>query len=196
MPPKKSAETAASKKNAAASPEHPAYKDMIKEAILTLKERNGSSRQALKKYIQNNFKIKATNFETQFNNALKRGVAAGDFVQPKGPSGTVKLQKKEKATAEKKPAKTVEKKPVKAVKPAAVKKAASKKSDAVEKKDKKAAVSKADKKSATSKTDKKAAQAKSTRKSAPKAPAKKSAKPKAAGVTKKKAPAKAKKTAA
>ncbi|KAK9452763.1 linker histone H1 and H5 family-domain-containing protein [Dipodascopsis uninucleata] len=104
----------ATKKSSSAS-EHPAYKDMIKEAILTLKERNGSSRQALKKYIQSNFKIKAANFETQFNAALKRGVAAGDFVQPKGPSGTVKLQKKEsKVASEKKPAK-------KAVKPKAKK---------------------------------------------------------------------------
>ncbi|KAK9475325.1 linker histone H1 and H5 family-domain-containing protein [Dipodascopsis tothii] len=150
MPPKKSA---ASAKGAS---DHPAYKDMIVEAIVTLKERNGSSRQALKKYIQSNYKIKAANFETQFNAALKRGVVAGDFVQPKGPSGTVKLQKKESKPVEKKPVKKT------VVKKAAVKKAAPKK----------AAVKKA--------APKKAAPKKVAAK-----PAAKATKPKAAGIKKK-----------
>jgi len=103
MGPKKVTAAAAKK---ATPPEHPPYKDMIKEAILQLKERNGSSRQAIKKYVAaNNKGIKESNFDTQFNAALKRGVSAGEFVQPKGPSGPVKLQKKEAA----KPAKTGEK---------------------------------------------------------------------------------------
>lgn len=114
MPPKKATGTATTKKTAAA-PDHPSYKDMIKEAILQLKERNGSSRQAIKKYVQSNFKgIKATNFDTQFNAALKRGVTSGEFVQPKGPSGTVKLQKKEASVKPAiKPAKSATDKPKK-----------------------------------------------------------------------------------
>jgi len=96
MAPKKATGTAAAKK--ATPPEHAPYKDMIRDAILSLKERNGSSRQAIKKYVLNNNKgIKTSNFSAQFNAALKRGVTAGDFLQPKGPSGPVKLQKKELA---------------------------------------------------------------------------------------------------
>lgn len=58
------------------------------------------SRQGLKKYIQSNFK-ELKNFDTQFNAALRRGVEKGDFTQPKGPSGPVKLNKKKEV--EKKP---------------------------------------------------------------------------------------------
>ena len=71
---------------------------MIKDAILNLKERNGSSRQAIKKYVQANNKISAASpavFDSQFNRSLKAGVENGDFAQPKGPSGPVKLAKKE-----------------------------------------------------------------------------------------------------
>ncbi|KAK9241251.1 linker histone H1 and H5 family-domain-containing protein [Lipomyces kononenkoae] len=170
MPPKKA--TTASAKKAAVPAEHPAYKDMIKEAILMLKERNGSSRQALKKYIQANFKTKATNFETQFNAALKRGVQSGEFVQPKGPSGTVKLQKKEaKTTAEKKPVKKAA---------AAVK---TKKAAPAPKKEKKEVAPKKEKKPAA----KAMKSAKAATAAKPKA-----TKPKAGGVTKKKAATKTK----
>jgi len=167
MPPKKV--TSATKK-AVGTSDHPAYKDMIKEAILTLKDRNGSSRQALKKYIQSNFKIKAANFETQFNAALKRGVAASDFVQPKGPSGTVKLQKKDAKAP-------IEKKPVKKPAPSAAK---AKKPTAVKKETKPKAKPAAAKKSSTK----------------PKAEVKKAVKPKSGGVMKKKAAAKPAKKAA
>ena len=37
--------------------EHPKYSDMIKAAILALKERTGSSRQAIVKYIKENYKV-------------------------------------------------------------------------------------------------------------------------------------------
>ncbi|KAA6411356.1 MAG: histone H1 [Lasallia pustulata] len=97
MPPKK-ATPAASQKKTAAAPAHASYKDMIKEAILTLKDRSGSSRQAIKKYILANNKTAAatpTVFDTQFNKALRTGVEKGDFTQPKGTSGPVKLAKKD-----------------------------------------------------------------------------------------------------
>ncbi|GMG22249.1 unnamed protein product [Ambrosiozyma monospora] len=113
------------------------YKDLIIGAIQTLKERNGSSRQAVKKYIQANADVNGSNFDGQFNLAIKRGVAAGYFVQPKGPSGPIKLDKshktfvdatKAKKAAAKKAA-APKKAPKKAVgtKPATAKKAAPKK---------------------------------------------------------------------
>ncbi|PGH06727.1 histone H1/5 [Blastomyces parvus] len=72
-------------------------------------------KQALKKYVQANNRINITSqsaFDAQFNRAVKTGVEKGDFTQPKGPSGPLKLAKKE-------PAKPAAKK---AAKPAAAKK--------------------------------------------------------------------------
>ncbi|KAL2375682.1 hypothetical protein RJ035_008350, partial [Blastomyces gilchristii] len=82
MPPKKAV---TSKPTAT----HASYRDMIKDAIINLKERNGSSRQALKKYVQANNRINVTSqsaFDAQFNRAVKTGVEKGDFTQPKGSS--------------------------------------------------------------------------------------------------------------
>ncbi|KAK5050355.1 hypothetical protein LTR84_003636 [Exophiala bonariae] len=117
MGPKKAAPTGAEAKDTkakkpAAAPAHASYKDMIKEAILNLKERNGSSRQAIKKYVKANNNITVTSetqFDSLFNKALKTAVEKGDFTQPKGPSGPVKLAKKEPKPAEKKPAAKKEK---------------------------------------------------------------------------------------
>ncbi|KAI7975015.1 hypothetical protein EIK77_006671 [Talaromyces pinophilus] len=100
--------------------------DMIKDAIVSLKERNGSSRQSIKKYVQSNNKITVVSqaaFDSQFNKAIKAGVEKGEFTQPKGPSGPVKLAKKEAAP------KPVAKKPA-AAKPAAPKKTTVKKTAA------------------------------------------------------------------
>lgn len=63
---------------------------------MQLKDRNGSSRPALKKYIKANYKgVDNDRFDGLFNQALKKGADAKEFAQPKGPSGTVKLVKKE-----------------------------------------------------------------------------------------------------
>ncbi|CAL5866544.1 uncharacterized protein PFLUO_LOCUS753 [Penicillium psychrofluorescens] len=138
MPPKKA--TGASKK--AAPTAHSSYRDMIKDAIVNLKERNGSSRQAIKKYVTANNKLNVASqatFDAQFNKAIKAGVEKGEFTQPKGPSGPVKLAKKEaaakpaakpaaKATAKSTTTKTTAKKP--AAKVTAAKKAAPKKTAA------------------------------------------------------------------
>jgi len=105
MPPKK---TTTAAKPAAKSQAGPTYEDMIKDAIQNLKERKGSSRASLKKYVQQNNKKTAAgpSFDKFFNNALSKGVTKGIFAQPKGPSGSVKLAPKVKPTPtdEKKPA--------------------------------------------------------------------------------------------
>lgn len=57
--------------------------------LLQLKERNGSSRQALKKYVKANNQINVvsdTMFDSLFNKALRAGVEKGVFEQPKGMS--------------------------------------------------------------------------------------------------------------
>ncbi|KAL2816947.1 hypothetical protein BJX63DRAFT_429998 [Aspergillus granulosus] len=130
MPPKKATTTAAKK---TAGPTHASYRDMIKVAILNLKERNGSSRQSIKKYVLANNKLAPASqnaFDSQFNKAIKTGVEKGDFLQPKGPSGPVKLAKKEA------PAKPAPKKPAAPAKAAAPKKTAAKKTDKAEKAEK------------------------------------------------------------
>lgn len=70
---------------------------MIIEGILVLKERNGSSRQALKKYILEKYPVGDT-FDSRFNLAIRKGIDSGEFAQPKGPSGPVKVVKAKLAT--------------------------------------------------------------------------------------------------
>ncbi|SPJ81707.1 related to HHO1 - histone H1 protein [Fusarium torulosum] len=78
---------------AAAAPKkasgHASYQDMITDAIVNLKDRKGSSRQSLKKYVKANNALNVTDnmFDSLFNKALKAGVDKGAFEQPKGPSG-------------------------------------------------------------------------------------------------------------
>ncbi|KAK4890754.1 hypothetical protein LTR27_010573 [Elasticomyces elasticus] len=94
MPPKGSKAKATTKSTTkAAAPLHASYLDMIKEAVINLKERTGSSRQALQKYVQanNNLNITDARFRALFNAALARGSESGVFARPKGSSGPVKL---------------------------------------------------------------------------------------------------------
>ena len=89
---------AAVKKTAAKKeePSSKSYRELIVEGLTALKERKGSSRPALKKFIKENYPIvgSTSNFDLYFNNAIKKGVEVGDFEQPKGPSGIIKLNKK------------------------------------------------------------------------------------------------------
>jgi len=117
---KKVVKKAAPKKAA----DHPKYVDMILAAISALKERGGSSRQAILKYILANYKVN-DKVATHLKIALKRGVAGGIIKQVKGigASGSFKVaDKAAKKPAVKKPA---AKKP--AAKKAAAKKPAAKK---------------------------------------------------------------------
>lgn len=80
----------------------------------TIADLVSSSRQAIKKYIQSNNALGSTNdaqFAKHLNAAFSSGEKSGDFLRPKGPSGPVKLAKKDTSKASSPPAKT-EKKPV------------------------------------------------------------------------------------
>ena len=142
----------AKKKAAPKKPaEHPKYIEMIEAAITTLKERSGSSRQAITKYIKANYKV-GDNADAHIKLALKRNVAGGKLLQVKGTgaSGSFKVAAPVKKPKTVKPKKPAAKKPA-AKKPAA-KKATTPKKKAVKKTPKKkAATKKTPKKSATKK---------------------------------------------
>ena len=107
--------------------EHPKYEEMIKAAIRTLKDRNGSSRQAIEKYVKANYKVGDT-ASHHIKTALKKGTANGTFVHTKGvgASGSFKLPKEQKKPT-KKPAAPSKKPVAKRKKPAATTKASTKK---------------------------------------------------------------------
>lgn len=110
--PKKAKATKAVKKVA----DHPKYGEMIQAAVAALKERNGSSRQAIIKYVTANYKVNESSVSTYTKAALKRGVADGTLKQVKGAgaSGSFKLAEKPKVVKVKKvktPKKPVAKKP-------------------------------------------------------------------------------------
>ncbi|OON16165.1 linker histone H1 and H5 family protein [Opisthorchis viverrini] len=98
---------------------HPPYFDMVKHAIKELKERNGSSRQAIAKYVKAHYKVddKADN---HIRRALVSALKAGKLTHTKGigASGSFKLAEKAPKTAAK---------PKAAKKPKTPKKAAAKK---------------------------------------------------------------------
>jgi len=133
----KKAKSAASKKPRI-KPAHPPTSDMVNAAIKNLKERGGSSLQAIKKYIAANYKVDAEKLAPFIRKYLKAAVASGKLTQPKGKgaSGSFKLSVKGEGKAASgvvkvKKAKTPtkpkgEKKP-KAAKKTAAKKTAAKK---------------------------------------------------------------------
>merc|ERR1712079_149290 len=111
---------------------HPKYSVMIAAAITALKDRTGSSRQAILKYICANYKVDAAKAAVQIRLALKRGVAKGALKMARASgkgAGSYKVVKVEKPKKAKKPKKPKAKKPKKAKKAAkkpAAKKAAKK----------------------------------------------------------------------
>ena len=162
-----------------AVPTHPKYEDMIVAAIQSLKERNGSSRQKIGKYLASNYTV-GDNYEVQLKLALKRLLSKGKLVHTKGTgaSGSFKVGKAAEKK-ETKPKKVVAKKPaakkvVKSPKKAATKKVAAKKSP------KKQAAKKPAKKESIKKrtTPKKAVKKPVPKKSPAKKPAAKKAAPK------------------
>merc|ERR1711963_320421 len=145
---------------------HPKYSVMIAAAIAALKDRTGSSRQAILKYICANYKVDAAKAGQHLRMALKAGIKKGTLKMAKESgkgAGCFKLVKVEK------PKKA--KKAVKPKKPAA-KKAAAKPKKAAAKPKKAAAKPKAAKK-APAKAKKPAAKKPAAKKPAAKKTAKK-----------------------
>merc|ERR1711876_144359 len=135
---------------------HPKYSVMIAAAITSLKDRTGSSRQAILKYICANYKVDAAKAAVQVRLALKRGVAKGALKMARasgkgtGSYKVVKAEKPKKVKKAKKPkAKKAAKKVKNARKPAAKK--AKKPKKAAKKAAKKPAAKKAAKKPAAKK---------------------------------------------
>ena len=132
-PVKKVAKTAAAKKPKVPAV-HPPFADMIAAALKALKDRTGSSRQAILKYICANYKVTADKAGVHLKMALKRGVTGGTLKMAKSSgkgAGSYKLGDKAKEVRKPKVKKPVAKKPT-AKKPA-VKKATDKKKPAAKK---------------------------------------------------------------
>lgn len=84
-------------KEKAAAPVHPPYKVMISKAIQDLREHSGSSRQAIKKYIDANYEVSEHGLKTQFNRQIRRLVDQGYLVFTNGPNSRIKLSPEYKA---------------------------------------------------------------------------------------------------
>merc|ERR1712106_1296237 len=116
--------SAPAKKAVKAPAAHPKYSVMIATAITTLKDRTGSSRQAILKSIVANNKVDAAKAAVQVRLALKRGVAKGALKMARASgkgAGSYKVVKVEKPKKVKKPKAKKVKKVKKAKKPAAKK---------------------------------------------------------------------------
>ncbi|CAG8434083.1 5285_t:CDS:2 [Diversispora eburnea] len=156
-------------KKAATVTSHPRYEDMIRDAIIALKERKGSSRQRIKKYILTTFKLPDNSTtSSRLRLAINKGVEKGTFQFLNGPSGTIKLVKKDAVKKDKKEPEKKEVKPKKAA-------------------EKKEVKPKVEKKTTTKKAPARKAAASTTRKSTAAATAK--SKKSSGGVTKKSKPA-------
>lgn len=87
---KKKLVTKTKKTAATAGVDHPKYSEMIRQALTALKERGGSSRQAVLKYIMKNFKLGTDEsmVNTHLKLALKAGVKNASLKQSKGTGAT------------------------------------------------------------------------------------------------------------
>ncbi|XP_062608939.1 histone H1-delta-like [Saccostrea cucullata] len=129
------------KKKTASKPkkpaDHPKYLDMVVTAIKALKERKGSSRQAIVKYVQSNNKVgeDTAKVNTRVKVALRNGVKSGALKQTKGVGAQGRFSLGEKKAGVKKP--KAAKKPKSPAKKPKVKKPKAAKKPAGEKKAKK-----------------------------------------------------------
>lgn len=85
--------TAGAKAGGKTKPSHPPTATMVNAAIRTLKERGGSSLQAIKKYISSTYKVDAEKLAPFIRKYIKSAVASGKLVQTKGTgaAGSFKL---------------------------------------------------------------------------------------------------------
>merc|ERR1712025_207082 len=110
---------------------HPKYSVMIAAAITSLKDRTGSSRQAILKYICANYKVDAAKAALKMARASGKGAGSYKVVKAEKPKKVKKAKKPKakkpkKVKKAKKPAAKKAKKPKKAAKKPAAKKAAKK----------------------------------------------------------------------
>src|SRR5580692_3914107 len=179
-PKKKTTKGAAAKKAA----DHPKYIEMVHQALASLKERGGSSRQAVLKYIMKNFNVGTDEsvVNTHLKIALKSGVKNASLKQSKGSgaAGSFRLGEVKKTSAAAKKTKTAGKSVVKKTK-SPTKKAPAAKKPSLQKKVK-GAEKKVVKKQAVAKKVQKPKTAQKVKKAT--SPVKKTAKPSAAAVKK------------
>ena len=82
--------------------DHPPYIQMIKAALTDLQERGGSSRQAIYRYIETNYKVK-DGFQIYVRNGLKKGCESNMFVHTKGSGASGSFKLAQKSEPKKKP---------------------------------------------------------------------------------------------
>lgn len=173
-------------------PNHPPTSEMVQSAIKALKERGGSSLQAIKKYISATYKIDADKLSPFIKKYLKGAVTSGQLVQTKGKgaSGSFKISAALKPKAPKKSGGDKPKAAASSKKATPKKASGDKKPKSVAKKASAAGAKKAaTKKPASDKKKVAAASAKSAKKTGVKsAPKQKPTKPKADAVKKPKTP--------
>ncbi|VDO04807.1 unnamed protein product [Rodentolepis nana] len=152
--------SASKAKKTKAPASHPPFAKMIVEAIAALKERGGSSRQAILKYVKSHYKIDDKVAEVNVRKVLVSAAASGKIVRVKGTgaSGSFKLAAKGEKSDSEKPKKTVKPKAEKAAKKSATPKKSKSglkpKKVAPAPKPKKSPAKKAEKKSTVAKTPK------------------------------------------
>ena len=146
--------------------DHPPVATMVMGAITALKDRKGSSLAAIKKYIAANNKVDVAKLAPFIRRFLKKAVADGKLVQPKGTgaSGSFKIGAKPKEEKPKKVKKTPKK-------PAAKKEKKAKKPKTPKKPKAKKATKSPKKVTKTKKSPKKAAKKPAAKKPAAKKPA-------------------------
>merc|ERR1712051_867513 len=79
-----------------AAPTHPKTTVMVAAAIAALKEKKGSSRAAIKKYIAANYKVDIVKLAPHLKKALKTGVEKKTLVAVKGSFKLSKVEKPKK----------------------------------------------------------------------------------------------------
>ncbi|XP_035205096.1 histone H1E-like [Stegodyphus dumicola] len=143
-----------------ALPSHPKVSAMVVEAISSLKERGGSSLQAIKKHIASHHKVDIDRLTPFIKKYLKSAVAGGSLVQTKGKGATGSFKVSASGQKGKESGKQ-EKKPKKAAASSAkkAKPAAKKPAKAKEEKKKPAAKKVSVKKASKAKSPKKAVKA-------------------------------------
>uniref|UniRef100_T1HDZ9 H15 domain-containing protein n=1 Tax=Rhodnius prolixus TaxID=13249 RepID=T1HDZ9_RHOPR len=89
-------------KSASERKQHPSVSEMVTTAIREMNERNGSSLQAIKKFIYTNYIVDESKISTYIRKFLKAAVESGKLIQTrgKGATGSFKLGKTLKENSE------------------------------------------------------------------------------------------------